>query len=294
MGFAATRKSSARVRALTLVVICSAATTGIVARPAPSGAVSTVASGTPTVVVTRNAPYGPEAVELADIYRSSGQIGLLPALLIVHGGGWQTGSKEGWIERAEQFAAAGFVAVVVDYRLASPTVRGFPHQLHELKQAISWMRSDASELRIDPARIGAIGSSSGGNLVAMLATDAIGPLDSGDRIRAAVTWSAMLDLRTQPRLTSAIADYVGCSVDCQSVLAEASPIKHVSGGDTPIELFNSSTELVPVSHVWAMDSALTAHHVFHKVVIYQGHLHGVSYGDQAMASTINFLNQELR
>jgi acetyl esterase/lipase len=184
--------------------------------------------------------YGPESVEVADLYRLSGTIGRLPAILVVHGGGWHSGSKEGW--------------------------RG---------------------------RIGAFGSSAGGNLAAMLASDAYGPLDCRNRVAAAVTWSAMLDLTTQPGLADAMADYVGCRVNCSAVLAAASPLHHVSSDDTPIELFNSTRELVPMTSVRAMDARLTSHHVFHKLIIYTGSEHGVSYGDRAMASTVKFFHDHL-
>ena len=245
------------------------------------------------VTVQHNLHYAPAAIEVADVYRSTTATGPEPAVLIVHGGGWQTGSKGGWISEADQLAAAGFVVVVANYQLASPTVVGFPHQLHELKAAIQWMRSDATALGINPARIGALGASAGGNLVAMLATDAAGPLDSGNRIRAAVTWSAILDLTTQPGLSNAIAQYVGCHTDCAAVLADASPIHHVSADDTPIELFNSTQELVPLATVQAMDARLSARHVYHEVVIYPGHGHATDYAAQAMPATIQFLQRQL-
>lgn len=274
----------ARLLGLVLLITASVAY-------APHPADAATSSG---VQIKYNLHYGPAAIEVADVYRSDSATGSQPGVLIVHGGGWHSGSKGGWAGRAEQIAAAGFVVVVANYQLATPTTGGFPVQLHELKQAIEWMRSDAATLHIDPVRIGALGSSAGGNLVAMLATDAVGPLDSGDRLRAAVTWSAILDLTTQPGLTDAIPEYVGCQVDCAAVLVDASPLHHVSAGDSPIELFNSTAELVPLATVQAMDARLSAHHIDHKLVIYPGHQHGVDYSAQAMPDTIKFLQQQLK
>jgi acetyl esterase len=256
--------------------------------------VAAASAATPTdVSVQYNLHYGSAAIEEADVYRSTTAAPVEPGVLIVHGGGWHSGSKGGWSGQAEQLAAAGFVVVVANYQLATATESGFPSQLHELKAAVEWMRSDAAKLKIDPKRIGALGSSAGGNLVAMLATDADGPLDTGNRLRAAVTWSAILDLTTQPGLTSAMAEYVGCQVNCQTVLADASPLHHVSTGDTPIELFNSTAELVPLKTVQAMGARLDDHHVVHTIVTYPGHEHGVDYATQAMPATIAFLQQQL-
>ena len=155
------------------------------------------------------------------------------------------------------------------------------------------MRDNAPAYGIDGRHIGALGSSAGGNLVAMLATDAHGPLDSGSRLGAAVTWSAILDLANQPGLTTDIPTYVGCHVNCRSVLDAASPLHHVSGGGTPIEMFNSTHELVPLTSVKAMDAKLTAAQVVHTTVIYDGTTHGTGYADTATPTSIAFLQQHL-
>jgi pectinesterase len=67
---------------------------------------------------------------------------------------------------AKRLAAAGFVAVPVSYRLGE--AGRFPAALHDLKAAVRWLRAHAAEHGIDPARIGAIGSSAGGQLAALL------------------------------------------------------------------------------------------------------------------------------
>jgi acetyl esterase/lipase len=103
----------------------------------------------------------------------------------------------------------------------------------------------------------------------------------------------MLDLIAQLGLSDAIADYVGCRHDCAAVLADASPVHRVSGCDTPMEIFNSTQELVPMTAVWAMAARLRAHHVSHQLVIYEGAQHGVSYADKAMAATIAYLHEQL-
>ncbi len=44
----------------------------------------------------------------------------------------------------------------------------FPAQIYDCQAAVRWMRSHASELKIDPERIGGFGYSAGGHLVALL------------------------------------------------------------------------------------------------------------------------------
>src|SRR5262249_33523191 len=90
------------------------------------------------------------------------------ALLIVPGGGYMEEriDSEG-IEIARRFAQDGVTAFVLTYRLPS---EGWPQgpatPLEDALRAMRKIRASASRYRIDPARIGAIGFSAGGHLVA--------------------------------------------------------------------------------------------------------------------------------
>ena len=100
-----------------------------------------------------------------------------PALLDIHGGGFVVGD----IEMEHGFAAAtarelGAVIAVVEYRLAPE--HPFPAGLEDCYAALTWLHDHASELGVDPARIGVGGQSAGGGLAAataLLARDRGGP-----------------------------------------------------------------------------------------------------------------------
>jgi len=55
--------------------------------------------------------------------------------------------------------------VAIDYRLAPETK--LPGILEEVQDAYGWLRKTATELRIDPTRIGIVGNSAGGYLALM-------------------------------------------------------------------------------------------------------------------------------
>src|SRR5215211_7666243 len=123
----------------------------------------------PAVDVLRNQVFverdsGPLA---ADVYRPQGA-GPFPGMLVVHGGAWRMGARADFAVIAHRLAERGYTAVAVDYRLA-PTYK-FPAQIYDCQAAVRWMRSHATELKIDPARIGGFGYSAGGHLVALLGT----------------------------------------------------------------------------------------------------------------------------
>lgn len=93
-----------------------------------------------------------------------------PAVLLVHGGAWAVGSKDEFREIGLNLARLGYVAIAVQYRLVTETGNKWPAQLDDCQRAVRWVRAHAKELNVDPNRLGAIGGSAGGHLVACLGT----------------------------------------------------------------------------------------------------------------------------
>lgn len=89
-----------------------------------------------------------------------------PAVLLVHGGGFRAGTKEGYIGLAVKLAEHGYVAATANYRL-SPGNQ-FPAPVHDVKAAVRFLRANAGKYGIDAGHIGALGGSAGGHLVLML------------------------------------------------------------------------------------------------------------------------------
>ena len=89
-----------------------------------------------------------------------------PAVLLIHGGGFRAGSKEGYIPLAIKLAERGYVAATINYRLAPQYP--FPAAVQDSKSAVRFLRANAAKYNIDPNHIGARGGSAGGHLVLML------------------------------------------------------------------------------------------------------------------------------
>lgn len=108
---------------------------------------------------------------LLDIYEPTGKVsGLRPAMIVVHGGAWSAGDKEEFADISKALAGLGYVTFSINYRLVTPTTNKWPAQLDDCQRAVRWVRAHASQYGIDPARIGALGGSAGGHLVACLGT----------------------------------------------------------------------------------------------------------------------------
>ncbi|MFC0108234.1 alpha/beta hydrolase [Kibdelosporangium aridum] len=100
-----------------------------------------------------------------------------PGLVYIHGGGFVGGNIDMTDNACLKYAdELGIVVVSVEYRLAPETP--FPGPVEDCYAALVWTANKASELGIDPARIGVAGGSAGGGLTAgtvLLARDRGGP-----------------------------------------------------------------------------------------------------------------------
>ena len=117
--------------------------------------------------LTVRGPAGPVPLRL---YRPAGvsPADVLPCLVFIHGGGWVFGSLESHDGLCCRLAnGSGACVIAVDYRLAPE--HPFPAAVEDCATAYAAIAADATDLRIDPARIAVGGDSAGGNLAAVLA-----------------------------------------------------------------------------------------------------------------------------
>jgi acetyl esterase len=89
-----------------------------------------------------------------------------PAIVDLHGGGWGKGHPSECTTRGEVFAENGMASAALDFRQAADR---YPSSLEDINYAIRWLKVNAAELNIDPARIGLLGQSSGGHLAMLSA-----------------------------------------------------------------------------------------------------------------------------
>lgn len=105
---------------------------------------------------------------LVRIQRPSRADGPLPCIVSLHGGGYTSGDASlddsllaDWCEDL------GVVGIAVNYRLAPQTP--YPGPLMDCYTVLTWIHANASEIGVDPDRIGLHGTGAGAGLAAALA-----------------------------------------------------------------------------------------------------------------------------
>ena len=126
----------------------------------------------------------------------------MPLVVFVQGSAWKTPNLNYEIPFLSHLAEAGMVVATVCHR-SSAEGHPFPAFLEDVKCAIRFLRAHATDYAIDPSRVAAFGTSSGGNTVCLLGLTGDDPAyrtgeyaDQSDAVCAVVACFPPTDLVT--------------------------------------------------------------------------------------------------
>jgi acetyl esterase len=86
-----------------------------------------------------------------------------PAVIVIHGGNWESGSRVSFVGQfLELLTAAGYNWFAIDYRKGGAS--RVAESVDDLRVAIEFVRCHAKEFRIDPNNIALLGEDTGANL----------------------------------------------------------------------------------------------------------------------------------
>jgi len=230
-------------------------------------------------LVYRRAAGGPLRLDLMEPERPA-DVGPLPILVAVHGGSWTGGSKRMYGPQFAPLARSGIAVAVVDYRPARPGAPSWREALDDVIAAVDWLERHAESLGLDPARIAAIGTSSGG-LLALLAAQ------EDARIAAAVGLSTPTSLRElaedrhQVHEPSAVFLGVDPRID-PGLAGAASPRERVRPGGPGLLLIHGDDDRwVPIDQARRMLAVLERVDATSRLVEISGARHGFELKVQA-------------
>ncbi|MFA9465319.1 MAG: alpha/beta hydrolase [Velocimicrobium sp.] len=113
-----------------------------------------------------NIQYGPDPDwNILDVYRPKQEMGKLPVIVIVHGGGWVYGDKSVYQFYGMSLAQREFAVVNYTYRLA-PEAK-FPAPLEDTNQVITWMYDNQETYLFDTENVFMVGDSAGAHLLGL-------------------------------------------------------------------------------------------------------------------------------
>jgi acetyl esterase/lipase len=154
-----------------VVFACAIHAVGQQTQPPQTSTPATKSESTDAVSVQQDVEFGVQSGEklLLDLYLPTQPSSTpRPAVLMIHGGGWDSLDKSTMRGMGNFLARSGFVAVSANYRLLHGSENRWPAQLDDVQRAVRWLRANAAKYNIDPEHIGAYGHSAGAQLAALL------------------------------------------------------------------------------------------------------------------------------
>jgi acetyl esterase/lipase len=197
-----------------------------------------------------------------------------PAVLLIHGGGWNEKERRGDMTGiAKNLAKRGYFVMNTTYRL-TPEWQ-FPAQKKDIDLALRYIRENAVDLNIA----------------------ALAGLDPKNDIKAIVAGGAPVDLSFWPegKLTGLLLG--GPLKGNEKLYREASPVTYVRPTSPPVFIYHGSTDtLVPTTHPKAFIRVLEKNKVEHEVYWIKGRSHIMShlFSAGAIPEAITFLDEHLK
>lgn len=165
---------------------------------------------------------------------------LLPAVVFIHGGGWEEGTKEKGAPFVRTLAAGGYFAASIEYRLTSEG-GGYPYAVQDCLEAVHFLQKNAPSLGIDPKKIGLMGYSAGGHLAALAGLSANATLQNEEDVeqnsQPTVACIGIVNGCVLPEKIYTYSDsYKEWAFQNQEVVEKTFPSTYIDSSDPPVYL----------------------------------------------------------
>ena len=175
-----------------------------------------------------------------------------PAVLFVHGGGWNQGDRSQLRGYGILLARLGFVCMCNTYRLSTEAI--WPAQIQDVNCAIRYLRIRSEELGLDPNRIGISGNSAGAHLSLMAAATEYEKIFEGEggnnevssevkAVCAIYPPTTIRQLKNLEPLDNAFLQLMGKDAELNDY-EKASPMNYISKDFPPCMLVHGSADSI--------------------------------------------------
>jgi acetyl esterase/lipase len=211
-----------------------------------------------------------------DVYVPPAPVANGAGVLLVHGGGWQSGDRTQLRGYGILLGRVGYTCVACEYRLSGEAK--WPAMIDDVRAAFDWMRGHTGQLEIDRDRIAVEGNSAGGHLALMLAGQSkpgelaaciaiYGPTDLTRTGPRADRWA--LEAANEASVTRAMLPGTD-----DETLREVSPVTYARADFPPTMLITGNQdELVHVESSFLMYRALIEKGASAELHVFDGQKH---------------------
>ncbi len=247
------------------------------------------ATATPAPAHLEFARHGDQSLTL-DFYAGA-KPGPSPVVVVIHGGGWNSGSPREFEALNQCLAQAGYAVAAIEYRLAPRWT--WPAPREDVLAAVKYLRAHAEQLGLDGSRVVLLGRSAGGQIAEAVA---YGAHDPG--IRGCIAFYAPADLAfafqyAEPgdilNTRKLLVDYLGFTLDeMPAQYADASGYALAGAASCPTLLLHGRNDpLVWPRQSERLDARLTRLNVPHFLLELDWATHGFDFNPTGPAGQLS-------
>lgn len=170
---------------------------------------------------------------LADIYFPENSSQKDPAIILVHGGGWISGSKENEKFLAQELASKGYIAMAINYSLSD--FAKYPAAVEDIEDALKFLKKYHKKFGLNKKKIAIGGNSAGAQLATLVGVK--------NKVQAIVNIDGIVSFTHPESEEGTYAAYWFGATKSQNfkLWKDASPLEYV-GNHTPPTLFINSSQ----------------------------------------------------
>jgi len=208
------------------------------------------------------------------------------AVILIHGGGWKSGSRDMLNPLAQEIAKYGYNSFTIDYRLSDEAK--YPAAIDDVLEALVFLKKNARKFKIDTTKIALLGCSSGGQMAALIGTK------YPNAASAIIDIDGILAFHHPDSQEGALAAHWlgGNYEESPAVWKEASALTHVSA-KTPPFLFINSQYIRFSAGQNEMVSALKSHNIPAEVQKIENSPHTFWLFNPWFSPTVNYIKNFL-
>jgi acetyl esterase/lipase len=226
----------------------------------------------------KDVSYGNDANQKLDVYLPALRNEHTRLVIIIHGGGWNSGDKSDFNSYITEFQnrLPGYALANLNYRLVTASGNYFPTQENDINAAITFLKSKAKDYKISESFI-YVGISAGAHLALLQGykhNDVLQP-------KGIVSFFGPVDLErlyvnSDSSIPQQLKFIMNATLDVDpNIFYNSSPINYVSSSSAPtLMLHGDQDRLVPVEQAYMLQTKLEENGVFNKLIVYPGEGHG--------------------
>ena len=190
-----------------------------------------------------------------------------PAILLVHGGGWEGGNPTWAFDKANHFKDLGMVSIAAQYRLTNNHDVTAVESMADIRDLMMWMRINSDSLGIQPDSIAVYGWSAGAHLISSAAIFS----DSVPGKGISSIPNAMILISPAVSLPKGRKTWKAAVFGSKTTVSSANPVEHVREGLPPTIILQGRDDTVtPLSGVQLFHDKMQANGNYCEIWIYDG------------------------